>query len=151
MSGNTDRCSDNEDIFDDVLTLESWDHDPCPSLARQKYQRPQCSDQVNQKKWDHYPLRSSDQEQNANQTFIQTKKDDEGRKFHDRHRLVEKILDHLARWAQTNHLEGTKPKEDNKKRQSRYWYRYLPTKTYDLEVNLRNFHGFIIYQKQKKN
>jgi hypothetical protein len=134
MRRNPNRRRDDHEVFDNILTLESWDHKPTPCLRRQQKQRTKCRNHVHKQKRYNDPFRSFDQKQYSNQTFKQTKRDEKRIETHKRYSLFEKSLDQATCRAQPYHLQYSKPKEYNKESDTRSRYAYFSEKMNNASI-----------------
>lgn len=82
VRSDTDRCCDEDEVFDDVLTDESRDKRCLPALSREKYEREKCHDHVDKEEWDHDADCTFDEKEDTDETFKQCKCDIKRTKRH---------------------------------------------------------------------
>lgn len=111
VRGYADRGGDDEDVLDDVLTFEGRYEESRPGSSGNDEKRHDSGDHMQEEEWDHHALGSTDEEEDTDETFEETKQHHECRERHERDSVLKKRFHQRAGRRKIDDFEDAEPEE----------------------------------------
>ena len=104
MRSNNNTSSNQDKIFDDVLTFECWNHKATPSFLWEKYKWTKGCNHVNKEKWNHCAFKTAEQKHETDDTLKDTERDEECFETHEWNCLFKEALHQSTCWREAKNF-----------------------------------------------